>query len=143
MPGGDLEQAFAEGRLGRRAFVRQLVESGMDMPTALARADELVPREGPAAEPPPPARAVVPERPTQATGIDIKVVQDGYLLQDGGGDVMHSLNLSAALVFELCNGANDESEIARLVQRAFGLPDPPVEETRAVIEAFVTKGLVT
>jgi hypothetical protein len=140
----ELGRAFAEGRLSRRAYVRQLVAGGLDMPAALERADSLVPRAEAAA--PEPAAAAqprsVPRTPKQTDGLEITVVHDGYVVFDPRHDRMHNLNLTAALVFELCNGRNDEGEIARLVQGAYGLPDPPAEETRRCLADLLDQDLI-
>ena len=44
MANDDLVLAFTEGRVTRRAFVRQRVDGGMSMPDVLAEADALVPQ---------------------------------------------------------------------------------------------------
>src|SRR5439155_6925151 len=111
----DLVRAFREGRLTRRAFVRQLVEGGMEMPAALAYAEVLVPapKEGSGgaatAVRPPAAALVVPERPVRVDDLEINFVGDGYVVYHPARDRMHSLNHTAAVVLELCTGANDES----------------------------------
>ena len=145
----DLARAFTEGRVSRRAFVRQLVDDGMTLPDALARADALVP------QPPEPSatraepstsdnRAVtVPERPRRADELVIEFVGDGYLVYDPAHDRMHSLNHTAALVLELCTGENDAAEITRLVAVAYEMPTPPDNEIRACLESLAVEHLVT
>jgi hypothetical protein len=140
----ELTRAYREGRLSRRAFVRQQVDRGMEMPAALALADEVVPRPAepagaPAAEAPP---AAIPATPRPAEGLEVTVVHDGYVVYDTGRDRMHSLNHTAAVVFELCNGTNDEPEITRRVQQAYALREPPTAETRRCLETFLAEGLI-
>jgi hypothetical protein len=145
----ELVRAFREGRLTRRAFVRQLVDGGMEMPAALAYAEVLVPApkggEAGAAAPtsvPPSTAPVMPERPVQVDELEINFVGDGYVVYHPSTDRMHSLNHTAALVLELCTGANDQSEIARLLQDVYELPLPPEEEIRQCLESLFEEGLI-
>jgi hypothetical protein len=140
--------AFTEGRLSRRAFVRQLVDDGMAMPDALALADSLVPRapasapvETPAHRSPGPGRAV-PARPTRKSDLVIEFVGDGYLVYDHTANRMHSLNHTAAVVLELCTGENDVTEIARLLGRGYQLPSAPETATRECVESLFAEDLV-
>jgi len=144
----ELARAFTEGRISRRAFVRQLVDGGMTLPDALAQADALVPEPSapPAAraEPSTPSRGTVPlpDRPRRAGELVVEFVGDGYLVYDPAHDRMHSLNHSAALVLELCTGENDVAEITRLVAVAYELSTPPDIEIRACLESLAVEHLV-
>ena len=144
MPEDELERAFREGRLSRRAFVRQLVDQGIDMPDALARAEAIVPSPAPAAavrasvEPPAPPS----ERPRQVDELEVNFVGDGYVVYDRSQRRMHSLNNTAALVFELCTGENDERGIARLLQRAYDLEVTPEAEVRECLASLSREHLI-
>ena len=145
----ELVRAFREGRLTRRAFVRQLVDGGMEMSAALEYADVLVPA---GKEPTADASAApstesdggsaLPAKPVQADGLDINFVTDGYMVYQPAKDRMHSLNHTAAVVLELCTGENDEAEITRLLQDAYELPDAPHAETRRCLESLFAEGLI-
>lgn len=145
----ELVRAFREGRLTRRAFVRQLVDGGMEMSGALQYADVLVPA---GREPTPDAAAsasaesdvgsVLPDKPVQTDGLEINFVSDGYIVYQPAKDRMHSLNHTAAVVLELCTGDNDEAEIARLLQDAYELPEAPHEETRRCLDSLLVEGLI-
>ncbi|GMU79748.1 MAG: hypothetical protein AMXMBFR46_25380 [Acidimicrobiia bacterium] len=143
----DLAAAFTEGRITRRAFVRQLVDDGVPMPDALARADALVPPassdSSPSrAEEQPGSRAATPATPVRAPGLVIEFVGDGYLVYHGARDRVHNLNHTAALILELCDGTAGADEIAGLIQRAYGLSDAPVVETRACLDSLFAEDLV-
>jgi hypothetical protein len=145
----ELVRAFREGRLTRRAFVRQLVDGGMEMSAALEYAEVLVPtaRERPTdAATSAGARSgggsAIPAKPVQADDLEINFVSDGYIVYQPAKDRMHSLNHTAAVVLELCTGANDEAEIARLLQQAYDLPDAPHDETRRCLESLFDEGLI-
>lgn len=140
----ELEAEFREGRMSRRAFVRELVERGSDMPVALARAEALVPTEPGGA---PTAAATKPSAPgagpRHADELEVNFVGDGYVVYQRARRRMHSLNNTAALVFELCNGENDEREIARLLQRTYDLPAPPDAEVRECLASLAQEQLIT
>ena len=111
----ELVRAFTEGRLPRRAFVRQLVDQGMSMPAALSYADALAPQAGSpnsvAATAASPA-ASISLKPVQVNDLRVNFVGDGYIVHHPARDRMHSLNHTAAIVLELCTGENDASDIA-------------------------------
>jgi hypothetical protein len=145
VPEDDLERAFHEGRLTRRAFVRQLVDQGVDMPDALARAEAIVPSPAPAAavREAVEVSALSSERPRQVDELEVNFVGDGYVVYDRGQRRMHSLNNTAALVFELCTGENDERDIARLLQRAYDLEAAPDAEVRECLASLAKEQLIT
>jgi hypothetical protein len=143
----ELVDAFVEGRLTRRAFVRQLVDGGMAMPDALAYADSLVPPAPPpesVAAPPEPRASdrPLPNKPVRTADLVIEFVGDGYLVYHPTQNRMHSLNHTAALVLELCTGENDVPQIARWIERGFQLPSAPEQETRECVESLFAEDLV-
>lgn len=146
MSEAELVAEFTAGRLPRRAFVRQLVERGMPLTDALAFAQRLVPE---AAEQTSTADAreatgprVMSSRPVQADDLEIATVADGYTIINPRRQRVHSLNNTALVVFELCNGKNDSTEIALLLQRAFALAAPPLAETQSCLESMFSEGLI-
>jgi hypothetical protein len=77
-----------------------------------------------------------------APGLQIESDEDGVLVREENGGKIHRLNPSAALLLELCNGQNRESDLANLVQVAFGLPEPPAAEVRACLEVMKSEKLI-
>ena len=141
----DLDQAFREGRLTRRAYVRQLIDGGRDMQTALARADEIVPAvqsTPPATSRPSVAPVALSERPRYADDLEVNFVGDGYIVYDRGRRRMHSLNPTAALVFELCTGENTGADIASLLQRAYELDEMPTAEVEECLASLSIEHLI-
>ena len=147
MANDDLVLAFTEGRVTRRAFVRQRVDGGMSMPDVLAEADALVP-QAPLAPPAPSVPAApegaspAPERPSRVPDLVVEFVGDGYLVYHPERDRMHSLNHTAALVLELCDGQTDAAGIAGLLQRGYEMDSSPEAEVRECIEHLYVEGLV-
>jgi hypothetical protein len=80
--------------------------------------------------------------PVMTSGLEINTVADGYIVYQPDRDKVHYLNQTAALVFELCNGRNPEADLPRLVQLAYDLPEPPVEEVRECLQTLVKEGLI-
>ena len=57
-------------------------------------------------------------------------------------DRVHYLNKTAAIVFELCDGARDADDIVPRVSRCSSLGLPPTVEIRGRIDALLKEGLV-
>jgi hypothetical protein len=81
--------------------------------------------------------------PARVSDVEIEEIADGYLVLDQRQQRVHYLNHIAALVLELCTGGRDDEEIARLLQRAYELGEPPLQDVRACLSALVREGLVS
>jgi hypothetical protein len=81
-------------------------------------------------------------RPTKLEGVEISEVADGLVVYQDAPERVHYLNHTAAVVYELCNGAHTEEEIAQLLRDAYGLDEPPVEEVRSCLEVLRREGVV-
>ena len=49
----------------------------------------------------------------RADGLDVNEVPDGYVIYQTDADRVHYLNKTAAIVFELCDGARGTDDIVR------------------------------
>ena len=81
-------------------------------------------------------------RPLRADGIEVVPTVDGYVVYDPARDRVHYLNHTAALVLEFATGENSDTEITRMLQVAYDLPDPPATEVRECLEQLRDEGLV-
>jgi hypothetical protein len=54
-------------------------------------------------------------------GLEINEVPDGYVIYERVGERVHFLNSTAALLFELCDGAHSVADIQAIVATAFEL----------------------
>ena len=81
-------------------------------------------------------------RPTVVAGLEISLVADGSVVYDPERDRVHYLNQTAAVVFELCSGENEPGDMARVLQLAYGLEEPPEAEVRACLEQLSREGLI-
>jgi hypothetical protein len=80
--------------------------------------------------------------PVRANGVEVNEVADGYIVYNRERDRVHYLNHTAALVLELCTGRNRASEIVRILQVAYDLPDPPEREIAECLDQLRDEGLV-
>ncbi len=74
--------------------------------------------------------------------IELQPVTDGYVASVPGGDRIHFLNPTAALILEACDGTLPAGRLPALVAAAFGLAEPPVADVEACLETLVEQGLV-
>jgi hypothetical protein len=90
-----------------------------------------------------PARLGVGDRPTKLDGVEISEVADGLVVYQDASERVHYLNHTAALVYDLCNGAHSELEIAQFISQAYGLDDSPIHEVRSCLEVLRREGVVS
>lgn len=79
----------------------------------------------------------VASNPKAKDGLDISPTEGGFAVFRPEVDQVHFLNHAAVLVLELCTGKNSTAEIASLIQKAYGLPEAPLQN---VAEAVATLG---
>lgn len=79
----------------------------------------------------------------QADGLEISHTPDGWVIYRQESDRVHFLNLSAALVFELCNGRHTVAEIERILSETGVLPEAANDQLGACIASLLEEGLVT
>jgi len=82
------------------------------------------------------------ERPRIAQDLDINEVEDGLIVYQESTERVHHLNPTAAIVFQLCDGSRDATEIASVVAELFGLEHSPAEAVESCIARFVQERLV-
>lgn len=80
--------------------------------------------------------------PCARIGLDINEVPDGLIIYDGESDRVHYLNHTAALIFCLCTGDNDEADIAEQLGEAFSLDHLPGLETKSCLADLRREGLL-
>jgi len=75
-------------------------------------------------------------------GFERSEVPDGYVIYDNSREYVHFLNLTAAAIFELCDGRGSVDTIAGIFQDAFDLPTLPKDEIEACLASLVSQGLI-
>lgn len=84
-------------------------------------------------------------RPKARPDVVFRPMEDEWVLFDPVAHRIHVLNLTAALVWSLCDGVHDLEEMAREVAGSFsGAPEPSAvaEEVTATVERFREEGLL-
>jgi Coenzyme PQQ synthesis protein D (PqqD) len=76
----------------------------------------------------------------RAADLDVNEVPDGYIIYQTAVDRVHYLNNTAAIVFELCDGARDADDIVSRVKKMF--EDAAEDEVEACIQNLLKEGLV-
>ena len=71
----------------------------------------------------------------RAEGLDVDEVSDGYVIYQTGSDRVHYLNKTAAIVFELCDGARGTDDIVSRVSSMFELGGAADGEIEACIHS--------
>jgi hypothetical protein len=80
--------------------------------------------------------------PTQVSGLDITETDDGLVVFQPVTRRVHHLNVTAALIFELCTGANSDEQIVALLRQAFALDTAPTDEVATVIASLRAEQLL-
>lgn len=79
---------------------------------------------------------------TRAEGLDVNEVPDGYVIYQTAADQVHYLNKTAAIVFELCDGARGTGDVVARVGQMFELEGKVDTEIEACIQSLLKKGLI-
>ena len=79
----------------------------------------------------------------RASDMACNEVPDGYVVYDPRREEVHYLNLTAAAVFELCDGEATSAAIAQSLQVVFGLEHAPGDDVDGCLKALAAQGLIT
>ncbi|GLI93051.1 PqqD family protein [Methylocystis echinoides] len=75
-------------------------------------------------------------------GVEFNETHDGMLVYDETGEKVHFVNLTASAILELCDGETDVEDMTNIMQEAFDLPAPPVEEVNECVTVLLSQGLI-
>jgi Coenzyme PQQ synthesis protein D (PqqD) len=81
--------------------------------------------------------------PHRREPLEINEAEDGLVIYDPASDMVHHLNPSAALIFDLCDGSRDPESIAGVVGEVFHIQPPPLEQTLAGLRNLAGQRLIT
>jgi hypothetical protein len=82
-------------------------------------------------------------RPRKAPDVLELDMGDGLILYNHDGDLIHHLNPSAGIVWQLCDGIATVAELSSDIAEAYGLPANSVgEQVGTVVAEFDALGLV-
>ena len=78
----------------------------------------------------------------RAEGLDVNEVPDGYVIYQTEADRVHYLNKTAAIIFELCDGARGPDDIVACVSKMFEVEGTANGEIEACIQSLLKEGLI-
>ena len=78
----------------------------------------------------------------QVGGCEVSHIPDGYMVHQAEPEKVHYLNPTAAIVYELCDGAQSVAAIADYLQSNFSLPASPLAEVQDCIASLLAEGLI-
>ncbi len=68
--------------------------------------------------------------------------EDGLVVYDPARDMVHHLNPSASVIFDLCDGTRDVDAVAATLAEVFGLHRPPTGDAIAGLDDLAERGLI-
>jgi hypothetical protein len=80
--------------------------------------------------------------PRKVQRLEVNEADDGLVVYDPATEMVHHLNPSASLIFDLCDGSRDVDGIAELLAEAYGLDAPPRSEVLVGLEELARLSLV-
>ncbi|MGC8464645.1 MAG: PqqD family peptide modification chaperone [Acidimicrobiales bacterium] len=81
-------------------------------------------------------------QPMRNRDLEITETEDGIVIYQPERDRVHTLNASASVILELCDGTRSVAEIALELAAVFGLDSVPTEETDRCIALLAAEGLL-
>jgi hypothetical protein len=81
--------------------------------------------------------------PIRRDGLEIDEAEDGLIVFDPREDMVHHLNPSAAIIFDLCDGSRDLDTIAALLGEIYELGTPPREDALVGLHGLAERKLIS
>lgn len=89
------------------------------------------------------ARTMGDQNPRRLESLEVNEAEDGLVVYDPAGDMVHHLNPSAAVIFDLCDGTRDVDAIAHVLCEAYELDTPPREDALAGLRDLADRNLIS
>ncbi len=80
--------------------------------------------------------------PRKADPLEVNEADDGLVVYDPVHDMVHHLNPSASMIFDLCDGTRDAESIALILAEAYDLDTPPRDDATAGLKELVDRQLI-
>jgi hypothetical protein len=81
--------------------------------------------------------------PIRREGLEIDEAEDGLIVFDPREDMVHHLNPSAAIIFDLCDGSRDLDAIVALLGEIYELATLPREDALAGLRGLAERKLIS
>jgi hypothetical protein len=85
---------------------------------------------------------MIDSNPRRADLLEINEAEDGLVIYDPTHDMVHHLNTSASVIFDLCDGTRDPEEIARILAEAYNLDVLPTGDALAGLRELADRKLI-
>jgi len=82
------------------------------------------------------------EKPVCQEGLEINVVDDGFVVYQSSRDQVHYLNHVAGLLLEFSNGTRTEADLVALIRKLYDLPHDPTDDVAAGLEMLRAQELI-
>jgi hypothetical protein len=80
--------------------------------------------------------------PIRRNDLEIDEADDGLIVFDPRAEMVHHLNPSAAIIFDLCDGTRDLDAIAALLGEFYELKTPPREDALVGLRGLAERKLI-
>jgi PqqD family protein of HPr-rel-A system len=80
--------------------------------------------------------------PSRVGSLEVSEAEDGLVVYDSATGMVHHLNPTAAMIFDLCDATRDPEEIAHVLGEAYDLAEPPVDAAIAGLRDLAGRGLI-
>ena len=80
--------------------------------------------------------------PVRSEGLNIDEADDGLVIFDPVEDMVHHLNPTAAIIFDLCDGSRGLDQIAALLAEVYELNEPAREDALAGLRGLAERKLI-
>lgn len=80
--------------------------------------------------------------PLKAEPLEVNEAEDGLVVYDPVHDMVHHLNPSASVIFDLCDGTRDVDAIAQVLAEAYELAAPPRDDAVAGLRELADRDLI-
>jgi hypothetical protein len=80
--------------------------------------------------------------PRKVEPLEVNEADDGLVVYDPTHDMVHHLNPSASMIFDLCDGTRDADAIALLLAEAYDLAAPPRDDALAGLRELAGRRLI-
>jgi hypothetical protein len=85
---------------------------------------------------------MIDSNPRRAEALEVNEAEDGLVIYDPTEDMVHHLNASASVIFDLCDGTRDPEEIARILAEAYNLGALPTDDALAGLTELADRKLI-
>jgi hypothetical protein len=80
--------------------------------------------------------------PIRSKDLEVDEAEDGLVVFDPHEDMVHHLNPTAAVIFDLCDGSRAPDAIAALLGELYELDGPALRDAQTGLHELARRGLI-